>query len=461
MNIVQEKWEEIIEHLKVEHDLSNVSFTTWIRPLKVYDVIDDTVIILVNTNSSVEYIEKKYLLPLKVCIADITGEEYEIRFISEDDNVLEELQSKPSESMTKKRTKSAAEKAGLNPKYTFDTFVVGGNNNFAHAASLAVAESPGEVYNPLFLYGGVGLGKTHLMHSIAHFILDKNPKKKVLYVTSETFTNELIEALKMGKTSGNESAISKFRDKYRNNDVLLIDDIQFIIGKESTQEEFFHTFNHLHTSGKQIIISSDKPPKDIETLEARLRTRFEWGLIADISAPNYETRMAILQKKIELDQLEKYNIPKDVLKYIAENVKTNIRELEGSLNKLIALYKLNHEGEIDIPLAAEALKDIISSENKREVTPELILDIVADHFGITVADLRSNKRNADIANPRQISMYLIRTMTESSLKAIGVVLGGKDHSTIKYGIEKIAAEEKEDETLSNTINIIRKKINPA
>lgn len=461
MNIVQEKWEEIIEHLKVEHDLSNVSFTTWIRPLKVYDVIDDTVIILVNTNSSVEYIEKKYLLPLKVCIADITGEEYEIRFISEDDNVLEELQSKPSESMTKKRTKSAAEKAGLNPKYTFDTFVVGGNNNFAHAASLAVAESPGEVYNPLFLYGGVGLGKTHLMHSIAHFILDKNPKKKVLYVTSETFTNELIEALKMGKTSGNESAISKFRDKYRNNDVLLIDDIQFIIGKESTQEEFFHTFNHLHTSGKQIIISSDKPPKDIETLEARLRTRFEWGLIADISAPNYETRMAILQKKIELDQLEKYNIPKDVLKYIAENVKTNIRELEGSLNKLIALYKLNHEGEIDIPLAAEALKDIISSENKREVTPELILDIVADHFGITVADLKSNKRNADIANPRQISMYLIRTMTESSLKAIGVFLGGKDHSTIKYGIEKIAAEEKEDETLSNTINIIRKKINPA
>ena len=461
MNIVEEKWEEIIEHLKVEHDLSNVSFNTWIRPLKVYDIIDDTVIILVNSNSSVEYIEKKYLLPLKVCIADITGKEYEIRFLSEDDNVLEELKSNPSEGTVKKRTKSAAEKAGLNPKYTFDTFVVGGNNNFAHAASLAVAESPGEVYNPLFLYGGVGLGKTHLMHSIAHFILDKNPKKKVLYVTSETFTNELIEALKMGKTSGNESAISKFRDKYRNNDVLLIDDIQFIIGKESTQEEFFHTFNHLHTSGKQIIISSDKPPKDIETLEARLRTRFEWGLIADISAPNYETRMAILQKKIELDQLEKYNIPKDVLKYIAENVKTNIRELEGSLNKLIALYKLNHEGEIDIPLAAEALKDIISSDNKREVTPELILDIVADHFGITVADLKSNKRNADIAFPRQIAMFLIRTMTESSLKAVGIILGGKDHSTVKYGIEKIASEEKKDETLNNTINIIRKKINPA
>lgn len=460
MNIVKEKWPEIIEHLRVEHELSNVSFSTWIQPLKVYDVIDNTVFILVNMNASVEYIEKKYLLPLKVCIAEITGIEFEVVFISEDDDKLNEIQSMSIEATNKKKTKSAAEKAGLNPKYTFDTFVVGGNNNFAHAASLAVAESPGEVYNPLFLYGGVGLGKTHLMHSIAHFILDKNPKKKVLYVTSETFTNELIEALKNGKTAGNESAMSKFRDKYRNNDVLLIDDIQFIIGKESTQEEFFHTFNHLHTSGKQIIISSDKPPKDIETLEARLRTRFEWGLIADISSPDYETRMAILQKKIELDHLEKYNIPRDVLEYIATNVKTNIRELEGSLNKLIALFKLNNNGPIDITLAAEALKDIVASNN-REVTPELILDIVSEHFGVSIADLKSNKRNADIANPRQITMYLIRTMTETPLKAIGIILGGKDHSTVKYGVEKITAELKTDETLSNTINIIKKKINPA
>ena len=460
MNIVKEKWPEIIEHLRVEHELSNVSFSTWIQPLKVYDVIDNTVFILVNMNASVEYIEKKYLLPLKVCIAEITGIEFEVVFISEDDDKLNEIQSMSIEATNKKKTKSAAEKAGLNPKYTFDTFVVGGNNNFAHAASLAVAESPGEVYNPLFLYGGVGLGKTHLMHSIAHFILDKNPKKKVLYVTSETFTNELIEALKNGKTAGNESAMSKFRDKYRNNDVLLIDDIQFIIGKESTQEELFHTFNHLHTSGKQIIISSDKPPKDIETLEARLRTRFEWGLIADISSPDYETRMAILQKKIELDHLEKYNIPRDVLEYIATNVKTNIRELEGSLNKLIALFKLNNNGPIDITLAAEALKDIVSSNN-REVTPELILDIVSEHFGVSIADLKSNKRNADIANPRQITMYLIRTMTETPLKAIGIILGGKDHSTVKYGVEKITAELKTDETLSNTINIIKKKINPA
>ena len=461
MNIVKEKWPEIIEHLRIEHELSNVSFTTWIQPLKVYDVINDTVFILVNMNASVEYIEKKYLLPLKVCIADITGQEYEVVFISEDDDKINEIQNMSIEASQKKKTKSIAEKAGLNPKYTFDTFVVGGNNNFAHAASVAVAESPGEVYNPLFLYGGVGLGKTHLMHSIAHFILTNNPKKKVLYVTSETFTNELIDALRNGKTAGNESAMMQFREKYRNIDVLLIDDIQFIIGKESTQEEFFHTFNHLHTSGKQIIISSDKPPRDIETLEARLRTRFEWGLIADISAPNYETRMAILQKKIELDHLEKYNIPHDVLDYIATNIKTNIRELEGSLNKLIALYKLNNtQNPIDISLAAEALKDIISSENRREVTPELILDIVSDHFGISIADLKSNKRNAEIAVPRQICMYLMRTMTDTALKGIGVILGGKDHSTIKYGAEKIASEIETDETLANTINIIKKKINP-
>ena len=461
MNIVEEKWADIIEYLRTEHELSNVSFTTWIQPLKVYDVIKDTVYIMVNMNASVEYIEKKYLLPFKVCIAEITGIEYDVVFVSEDDKKLNEIRNMSIETDSKRKNKSLFEKAGLNPKYTFDTFVVGGNNNFAHAASLAVSESPGEVYNPLFLYGGVGLGKTHLMHSIAHFILEKNSKKQVLYVTSEAFTNELIEALKKGKTAGDESEISKFRNKYRNNDVLLIDDIQFIIGKESTQEEFFHTFNHLHTSGKQIIISSDKPPKDIETLEARLRTRFEWGLIADISSPAYETRMAILQKKIEIDHLEKYKIPHDVLDYIAVNVKTNIRELEGSLNKLIALYKLNHnEGAIDIALAAEALKDIISSENNRKVTPELILDIVSEHFNVTVTDLRSNKRNSEIAFPRQIAMYLIRTMTESSLKAVGVVLGGKDHSTVKYAIEKIEKKKKSSESFSNTLSILRKKINP-
>ena len=459
MNTVKEKWPEIIEHLRVEHELSNVSFNTWIQPLKVYDVVDNTVFILVNMNASVEYIEKKYQLPLKVCIAETTGTEYDVVFISEDDDRLNEIQNMAIEANQKKKSKSAAEKAGLNPKYTFDTFVVGGNNNFAHAASLAVAESPGEVYNPLFLYGGVGLGKTHLMHSIAHFILDKNPKKKVLYVTSETFTNELIEALKNGKTAGNESAMSKFRDKYRNNDVLLIDDIQFIIGKESTQEEFFHTFNHLHTSGKQIIISSDKPPKDIETLEARLRTRFEWGLIADISSPDYETRMAILRKKEELDGLERYHIPDEVMQYIANNITSNIRELEGALTKIVATSKLNNK-EINLELAEEALKDLISPNAASEVTPQLIINVVSEHFGITPLDLIGQKRSKELVFPRQIVMYLCGDMTSESLQNIGKALGGRDHTTIIHGTKKIASELKTDENLKNTIDILKKKINP-
>ena len=461
MNIVEEKWNEIIQKLRIEYCLSNISYETWILPLKVYDVIDNTVFLSVNLKASVEHIKNKYLLPLRVCIAEVTGTEFDIKFISENDYT--ELEEMKETKEKKKKTKTLSEKANLNPKYTFDTFVVGGNNNFAHAASLAVSESPGEVYNPLFLYGGVGLGKTHLMHSIAHFILEHDATKKVLYVTSETFTNELIEAIKSGRT-GNESAMAAFREKYRTNDVLLIDDVQFIIGKESTQEEFFHTFNHLHVSGKQIIISSDKPPKDIETLEARLRTRFEWGLIADISSPDYETRMAILKKKIEIDGLEKYHIPNDVLQYIASNVKSNIRELEGSLNKLIALYKLNQTGgrdiTIDINLASEALKDIISPDENRKVTPESILDVVSEHFDVSIADLKSGKRSADIAVPRQIAMYLIRGITDTPLKSIGIILGNRDHSTISHGVDKIAADLKKDETLSNTINIIKKKINP-
>ena len=455
MDKILEKWDEILQTVKTEHDVSDISFDTWIKPLEVFGVEGNTLYILVPSEQmTLSYISKKYYLPLKVAIAEIIGTEYEIQFI-----LPEQTRNiRPSNNKGKKTPEpEASKRSNLNPNYTFDTFVVGSNNRFAQSASLAVAESPGEAYNPLYIYGGPGLGKTHLMHSIGHFILERNPEAKVLYVTSEEFTNEVIESIR----SGNASAMNKFREKYRTIDVLMIDDVQFIIGKESTQEEFFHTFNHLHTSGKQIIISSDKPPKDIETLEARLRTRFEWGLIADISSPNYETRMAILQKKIELDHLEKYNIPNDVLEYIATNVKTNIRELEGSLNKLIALYKLNNNESIDIALAAEALKDIISSDNKREVTPELILDIVSDHFGVSIADLKGGKRNAEIVFPRQIAMYLIRNMTETSLKAVGVILGGKDHSTIKHGIEKIENELQADETLSNTINIIKKKINPA
>ena len=460
MNIVAEKWDEIIHKLKIEYGLSNVSFRTWIEPLEVYNVSDSTVYILVPLKSSVDYINQKYLLPFQVCIAEITGQEFEVKFITVDDS--QNINVKNQDDTYKKNAtqNSIFEQANLNPKYTFDTFVVGGNNNFAHAASLAVSESPGEIYNPLFLYGGVGLGKTHLMHSIAHFILEKDPTKKVLYVTSETFTNELIEALKSGKTSGgNELAMTAFREKYRNIDVLLIDDVQFIIGKESTQEEFFHTFNHLHVSGKQIIISSDKPPKDIETLEARLRTRFEWGLIADISSPDYETRMAILRKKEELDGLQKYHISNEVMQYIATNVKSNSRELEGSLNNLIALHKLKNE-EINIMLAAEALKDIVSPNKNRQITPELILEVVSEHFSVSIADLKSGKRNANIANSRQIAMYLCRTMTDTPLKSIGIMLGGRDHSTVSHGVDKVTEDIKTNEALNNTIEIIKKKINP-
>ena len=453
MSIVEEKWEEILQKMKSEYCTSNISYTTWIEPLTIYEVKDDTVFIFVSLKASIEHIHDKYLLPFRVCIAEVTGKEYQVEFVTEDN-----VQVQKEAVAVKKQNDAIFEQANLNPKYTFDTFVVGNNNTFAHAASLAVAESPGNRYNPLFIYGGVGLGKTHLMHAIAHFILENDPTKKVLYVTSETFTNELIDALKHGKIN-NENATTSFREKYRNNDVLLIDDIQFIIGKESTQEEFFHTFNHIHGAGGQIIISSDKPPKDIETLEARLRTRFEWGLIADISSPDYETRMAILRKKEELDGLDRYHIPDEVLQYIATNVKSNIRELEGSLNKLIALAVLENK-PIDIALAAEALKDIISPDQNRVVTPGLIMNVVSEHFNVSIADLKGKKRNSEIVLPRQVFMYLCNELTDEPLKSIGIELGGKDHSTVSHGVQKIESLLQEDEALNNTVNIIKKKINP-
>lgn len=455
MDILQEKWDDILYTVKSEHELSDMSFKTWLKTLEILSISDHKVSFLVPTGQmGIDYITKKYLIPLNVAIAEVTGTEYEIELLAPEQ--AHNLENKKMFASVNHADNSAnVENANLNPKYTFDTFVVGNNNKFAHAAALAVAESPGKMYNPLFIHGGAGLGKTHLMHAIAHFILEENPDKRVLYVTSETFTNELIEAIR----NGNNTATTKFREKYRSVDVLLIDDIQFIIGKESTQEEFFHTFNHLHVSGKQIIISSDKPPKDIETLEARLRTRFEWGLIADISSPDYETRMAILRKKEELDGLEKYHIPDDVMQYIANNIKSNIRELEGSLNKLIALSNLENK-KIDIPLAAEALKDMISPDNNREVTPELIIDIVSEHFNIPISELKGKKRNAEIVLPRQIIMYLCRTLTDTPLKAIGAILGGKDHASVNHGVKKIENELKTDEALNNTVNIIKKKINP-
>lgn len=451
---IKEKWDQILLHIKEEHELTDVSFKTWLLPTEPYAVKGNTLQILVPDIHFLGYIKKKYGFLLQITIEELTEIECELEFVT-----VEQVGAAPDEADKNQLINRPLEvnhqviqNANLNPRYTFDSFVVGANNNLAHAASLAVAESPGEIYNPLFIYGGVGLGKTHLMHSIGHFILKNNPKAKVLYVTSEKFTNELIDAIR----NKNNISTTEFREKYRNNDILLIDDIQFIIGKESTQEEFFHTFNSLYEAKKQIIISSDKPPKEIETLEERLRSRFEWGLTVDIQSPDYETRMAILRKK---EELEGYNIDNEVIKYIATNVKSNIRELEGALTKIVALSKLNKR-EITIELAEEALKDLISPNELKEVTPELIIQVVSDHFGITPLDISSQKRTKEVVFPRQIVMYLCRSMTETPLQAIGKYLGGRDHTTIIHGYEKIGNDMEKNESLRNTIEILKKKINP-
>ena len=449
MNLIYEKWEEILEYMRNDLDMTTVSFDTWIKPLKIYNTQGNILRVLVHMDGAEEYLEKKYKVYLQAAVIDVIQEKYDIEFITKQQIESESFAKKESSSLMNE----TIERANLNPKYTFDTFVVGSNNKFAHAASLAVADKPGTIYNPLFLYGGVGLGKTHLMHSIAHSILKKDKTKKVLYVTSEVFTNELIDAIR----NNNNTTINEFREKYRNIDVLLIDDVQFIIGKESTQEEFFHTFNTLHGANKQIIISSDRPPKDIETLESRLRSRFEWGLIADISAPDYETRMAILRKKEETDG---YKIDDEVIQFIASNVKSNIRELEGALNKLVAYSNLEKK-EINVSLAEEVLRDILLPNEKREITPDLIIQTVAEHFGITMADIAGTKRNNEIVVPRQIAMYLCRKMTDASLKNIGNLLGKRDHTTIINGEKKIEAELKSNNSsIKNSIDIITKKINP-
>ncbi len=450
MEQIIEKWEEILQTVKTEHEISDISFNAWLKPLSVFSVEGNKLYILVpDEQIGLSYITKKYLLPIRVAVAEITGVEYDIEFISPEQT----KKLKPYKAKSIGAIEESTQNFGLNPNYTFDTFVVGNNNRFAYSASLAVAESPGEIYNPLFLYGGVGLGKTHLMHSIAHFIKTNNPEMNVIYVSSETFTNEVIDGIR----NRNNSSITKFREKYRNNvDVLLIDDIQFIIGKESTQEEFFHTFNELHMAGKAIIISSDKPPKDMETLEERIRSRFEWGLITDIGSPDYETRMAILRRKKDMENFE---LNDEILDYIATNVKSNIRELEGALNKLLAYSNLEHK-EITMEVAVKELQNIISPDKPKEITPQLIIDVVCEHYGITLNQIVSKSRSSDIAKPRQIAMYLCKNMTNSSQDYIGSLLGGRDHSTIIHGINKITEECKTSEQLREQIETIKKKINP-
>ena len=443
MEIVQEKWDDILSTMKTEYDLSDVSYKTWVEPLHIYKIEGDTIYILPKDDAqpfTINYIKKKYEDLLKVTIADFTGKEYNLEFIL------------PKSVETEVQT-PVARNSGLNPKYTFDSFVVGNNNKFAQNAALAVAETPGEAYNPLYIYGGPGLGKTHLMHAIGNYIFTENPDKKVLYVTSEEFLNEVIESL---RSTNNATAMTKFRNKYRAVDVLMIDDIQFIIGKESTQEEFFHTFNTLHSAGKQIILTSDRPPKEMKTLEDRIRSRFEWGLMADIGYPDYETRMAIIRNKVDTEHI---NLSTEILQYIGENIKSNIREIEGALNKLSALARLENK-EITIDVAVEELQNIISPDKPKEITPQLIVEVVAEHYQISMDQMTGKNRSNAIAKPRQIAMYLCKQMTDYPLDAIGALLGGRDHSTIIHGANKIADEIAKDTVLQAQIDTITKKINP-
>lgn len=454
MEVIKENWMMIKETVRREYNLSDISYHTWVEPLEIHNIVDDVVNIIIPSDQAhaLNYISNKYKSFFQVTITEMFDHNFDVSFILEKDAKAQEALEGELSPLTPVYNINY-ENANLNPKYKFDTFVVGSNNKFAHSASLAVAESPGEAYNPLYLYGGAGLGKTHLMHSIGHFVLEQNPETKVLYVTSEEFTNEVIESIR----SGNAAAMTKLREKYRTVDVLMVDDVQFIIGKESTQEEFFHTFNVLHAAGKQIILSSDKPPKEMETLDERFRSRFEWGLIADIQAPDYETRMAILRKNAETYDRQ---IDEDIIKYIATNIKSNIRELEGAFNKIIAFAKLN-KVDLTLPLAEEALKDVIYPNKPKEVTPTLIINVVAEHFGVKPEDITSKKRNSEFVQPRQVVMFLCRELTETSFTNIGKLLGKKDHTTIIHGVNKIAEELKHNEELHNKVDIIRKKINPS
>lgn len=480
---LQLTWEKILKN--IQESLAEHVCQNYIKTLKPIKMTDERLELLAPNDYTKDRVESRYLPFLKDSCYEITQNHVEIAINiaqeeqNDDDNQkelmnqqLKQFKQRNRRSRTKKKANdliqptlteaiqydtaetptpvNPGDKSTLNPKYTFDTFVTGNSNSFAHAAALAVAENPAKNYNPFFMYGGVGLGKTHLMHAIGHKILQNQPQKRVLYISSEKFINELINSIKDGKPEA-------FRQKYRNVDVLLVDDIQFLANKERVQEEFFHTFNALHSAKKQIIISSDKPPKDMEILEDRLRSRFEWGLIVDISSPDYETRMAILRKKEELDG---YQIDDAVIEYIAKNIKSNIRELEGALNKIMAYANLE-KSEINLPLAEKVLKDIISPNQKRIVTPELIIDIVAEHFDLSPADLTGNKRNSKVVFPRQIVMYLCRHMTEVTLKNIGKVLGGRDHTTIMNGINKIEAELETSESTKEIIDILQKKINPS
>lgn len=444
---IKDNWEEIVTSLKVDQALSDISFETWIEPLEPVSMAGNVLYVLFpGEKFGLDYIQqKKYDFFLQIKIQEITGISCTVEFVQSED-IPEEKAAAYSGTEINADT-------GLNPIYTFDNYVVGSYNRMAHAASLAVAESPAEAFNPLFIHGGVGLGKTHLMQSIGNFILKNDPSKKIIYVTSETFTNELIESIRNKNNAENSTA--EFRAKYRDNDVLLIDDIQFIIGKDSTQEEFFHTFNTLYQAKKQIVISSDRPPSEFNLLEERLRSRFAWGLTVSFSKPDFETRMAILRSKA---QQENYKIPDEILTYIATHVSSNIRELEGALTKIVAFSRLQNV-EITMDLAQDILKDYFGPAEPREITSDLIINTVADHFHVSLKDLISPKRSKDVAYPRQIAMYLCKDMTSMSYISIGKSLGDRDHTTVIHGYEKIKKDIDSDSELQLTIDALKKKIN--
>jgi chromosomal replication initiator protein len=412
----------------IEKKISKPSYDTWLKSTKAHSLQGNLLVITAPNEFARDWLEERYSQLIAGILYEITGEELSVKFIipqnqkEEDPDLL-----LPARKAKREEDQHDFPQNILNPKYLFDTFVIGSGNRFAHAASLAVAEAPAKAYNPLFIYGGVGLGKTHLMHAIGHYVLEHKPNAKVVYLSSEKFTNEFINSIRDNKAV-------EFRNKYRNVDVLLIDDIQFLAGKESTQEEFFHTFNTLHEESKQIVISSDRPPREIPTLEDRLRSRFEWGLITDITPPDLETRIAILRKKAKAEGLD---IPNEVMLYIANQIDTNIRELEGALIRVVAYSSLINK-DINADLASEALRDIIPSSKPKVITILEIQRTVGEHFSVKLEDFKAKKRTKSVAFPRQIAMYLSRELTDYSLPKIGEEFGGRDHTTVIHAHEKIS-----------------------
>ncbi len=435
--IEQNPWSEVLKRL--QKDLNPISYNTWFRTISVMKAEDGVLVLGTDDTTAIQVLRQRYNALLTDTVHDVFGRHYDLYIVNANEPIPQDLSTLGMDGV--KRV------GQLNPKYTFDTFVVGDSNRFAHAASLAVAELPSEAYNPLFLYGGVGLGKTHLMHAIGHYMKSENPSLRLLYITSERFTNDVIEAIQTKTTT-------ELRDRMRNVDVLMVDDIQFIAGKTSTQEEFFHTFNHLHTGGKQIIISSDRPPKDIPTLEERLRSRFEWGLIADIQKPDYETRVAILRKKAAT---EHYEIPDDVLNFIAEKVESNIRELEGSLTRVNAEATVKRQS-VTLELAEKSLSNLVGMRDTKRITPELVMQVVADYYRVEKSDITSSKRNREIALPRQVAMYLTREMTNLSTTRIGDSFGGRDHTTVMHADRKIRALMAERRSIYNQVTELTNRI---